>query len=139
VKTSTGLTLGQIYTRRDLRNMFSITDATINNGHFKPRDHESVWIFVTENKTPDRTPYADKLLGNELTTEGQLAGRTDSLIMEHEKHGLELLVFHRMDRFQHGGAGFRYEGTFRYLSSDGTRPRKFRLIRTVPNPLTTNS
>ena len=109
--------------------MFGIVDANINNGHFKPKNHESVWIFVTENKTPDRIQYDDKLLGNELHTDGQLLGRTDELLMKHEKLGLELLVFHRMDKFEHPGAGFRYEGIFRYDSCNGSRPRKFRLVR----------
>jgi hypothetical protein len=84
---------------------------------------------VTENKTPDRTPYEDKLLGNELITDGQLAGRTDNLIMEHKTLGLELLVFHRIDKFQYDRAGFRYEGVFRYVSATGTNPRKFCLFR----------
>lgn len=55
------LELGVVYTRGDLRTLFEIHDATINNGIFHPKGYDSVWLFVTERKTPDRTQYVDTL------------------------------------------------------------------------------
>jgi len=52
--TSTQLVVGETYTRDGLRELFGITDATLNNGIFRPKNTRSVWLFVTEEKTPDR-------------------------------------------------------------------------------------
>ncbi|HHX6969364.1 TPA: HNH endonuclease [Pseudomonas aeruginosa] len=120
---------GAVYTRGDLRALFEIHDATLNNGIFRPRGYDSVWLFVTERKTPDRTQYIDTLTGDTLHMEGQLKGRTDTLILEHRKRGLELLVFHRKAKYEHPGAGFRYEGAFTYESHSGGNPTSFVLRR----------
>ena len=80
--TSDELQVGSIYTRADLRQQFGITDQTINNGVFKPQGHDSVWLFITEQKSSDMTPYRDQLVGNTLQWQGQLRGRTDSLIID---------------------------------------------------------
>lgn len=74
--TSQRLECGSIYTRGALRGMFGIEDATINNGIFRPRGHNSIWLFVTEKKSADRTQYMDKLEGDILYADGQTAGRT---------------------------------------------------------------
>jgi hypothetical protein len=66
MRTSNELTIGEVYSRATLRNMFDVTDATINTGIFQPPGHESVWLFVTEKKTSDRTQYEDKLEGDVL-------------------------------------------------------------------------
>ncbi len=44
VRTSDILTLGDIYCRAELREMFDISDATINTGVFRPKGHDSVWL-----------------------------------------------------------------------------------------------
>lgn len=92
MKTSESLTVGDIYSRNRLREMFGIQDATINTGTFRPKGHDSVWLFVTENKTPDRTQYHDLLDNDVLTWDGQTQGRTDHWIIGHEDLGLELLL-----------------------------------------------
>lgn len=120
---------GAVYTRGDLRSLFGIHDATLNNGIFRPKGYDSVWLFVTERKTPDRTQYVDTLTGDTLHMEGQLKGRTDTLILEHRKHHLELLVFHRQAKYEHPGAGFRYEGAFTYESHSSGNPTSFVLRR----------
>lgn len=51
--------------------MFLIKDANLRNGAFKPGGHESIWLFVTEEKTPDRTPYRDFLDSDLLNWDGQ--------------------------------------------------------------------
>ena len=53
MKTSEKLEIGQIYTRNQLRFLFNIEDATINTGVFRPKGHDSVWLFVTLHKTLD--------------------------------------------------------------------------------------
>lgn len=134
MKTSTELTPGGIYSRDDLIEKFGITDATINNGIFKPKGHESVWLFVTEDKTPDRVQYLDHLDEDVLLMQGQSLGRTDSLIKEHAKRGLELLLFHRAAKYEHAKAAFRYEGPFNYVRSFGNKPKSFVLLREDGQP-----
>lgn len=120
---------GAVYTRGDLKALFEIHDATLNNGIFRPKEYDSVWLFVTERKTRDRTQYVDTFTGDTLHMEGQLKGRTDSLILDHRKRGLELLVFHRTRKYEHPGAGFRFEGAFTYESHSGGSPTSFVLRR----------
>lgn len=129
MKSSTSLVVGQVYTRADLKTQFGIQDATINNGIFKPNGHDSVWLFVTKDKTSDRTQYKDVLDGDVLTMEGQMAGRTDGLIIEHVQRGDELLLFYRDSKIEHPNAGFRYEGPFEYEDHKGAGPVTFTLHR----------
>jgi putative restriction endonuclease len=136
VKTSDSLSVGGVYTRAQLREQFAITDASINNGIFKPKGHDSVWIFVTKEKTSDRTQYADSLQGDVLTMEGQTKGRTDHLIENHTASNNELVVFYRDSKFQYPGAGFSFEGSFEYESSDGSGPKQFILRRSMSKPTT---
>jgi hypothetical protein len=58
----------------------------------------SVWLFVTEQKTSDRTQYEDRLDGDELRWHGQPEDRKDKLIIEHQAEGIELLLFYRESR-----------------------------------------
>jgi hypothetical protein len=62
MKTSESLVDGAIYTRSELREMFNIRDATINTGIFRPKGHDSVWLFVTEKKNlrPDPVPRSPR-------------------------------------------------------------------------------
>jgi hypothetical protein len=129
VATSTLLERGALYTRKDLAERFEITDSTLNTGIFQPRGHRSVWLFVTEQKTPDRTQYADRLDGDVLYWQGQTRGSKDLLIIEHDQRGLELLVFYRHSRYEFPGAGFRYEGPFRYEFHQAGGPTSFVLRR----------
>lgn len=131
MKTSDYLEIGQVYTRKQLREMFDVTDATINTGVFRPKGHESVWLFVTEHKTPDITQYTDYLDGEILQWDGQTSGRTDQLIISHKQEKLELLVFYRKRKYEYPQAGFRFEGAFNYLSHHGSRPTHFTLKRLI--------
>ncbi len=83
MKTSESLVAGEIYTRKRLKEMFGVQDATINTGTFRPKGHESVWLFVTEKKTADQTPYHDLLDNDILYWDGQ-ASDLDSLETEEE-------------------------------------------------------
>ncbi len=127
--TSRNLETGKVYTRDDLRQLFQISASSINNGIFKPTTFDSVWLFVTEHKTADRTQYEDVLIDDVLHMEGQLKGRTDHLIKGHVERGLELLLFYRKKKYEHLGAGFTYEGQFLYQRHEGSGPTKFILHR----------
>lgn len=127
--SSTRLENGAVYSREELRRIFGIKDATINNGIFRPRGWRSVWVFVTEHKQLDRRQYVDQLRGDDLFMDGQTSGRTDRLLIDHELEDLEILVFHRYSKSEHPRAGFRFEGKFRYLSHSGGEPSHFHLRR----------
>jgi hypothetical protein len=129
VFTSSCLHRGEIYTRDDLRQTFNIVDQTLYTGMFRPKEHTSIWIFATERKSGGMTEYTDVLDGDTLYWDGQTSGRKDQLIIEHERNGLELLVFYRAKKNEFPGAGFRYEGRFCYSSHTGANPTHFVLQR----------
>lgn len=129
VFSSRFLRIGTVYSRQDLRTQFQITDANLKNGIFKPKAYDSVWIFITEQKSADRTQYEDFFIDDVLHMEGQLKGRTDHLINEHAELGLELLLFYRKKKYEHPGAGFTFEGRLLYLGHQGSGPTKFTLRR----------
>jgi hypothetical protein len=85
------LVVGNIYTRNELKAKFEIKDAAINTGVFRPKGHDSIWLFVTEEKAPNRTAYTDQLQGDDLHTDGQSAGLKDAMI-QHEDRGLECIL-----------------------------------------------
>jgi 5-methylcytosine-specific restriction enzyme A len=121
-KSSDSLELMNIYSREELKTQFHINDATIKNGIFKPKDVSSIWLFITEEKTPDRTQYHDLFDGQTLQFEGQIKGRTDPLIINHEAEGNEIIVFYRKKKKEFPNFGFKYLGRFYYYSHT---PRKF--------------
>jgi putative restriction endonuclease len=127
--TSAALVTGKIYTREQLRQRFEIEDATLNTGVFRPSGTNSIWLFVTRDKTSDRTQYHDRLEGDRLYWQGQTQGRTDVSIIEHEANGDEILIFFRESKRQYAGAGFRFEGRFRHVSHKGSKPTNFILQR----------
>lgn len=129
MRTSEHLTPGQTYSRKQLMEAFKIGDSTINNGIFRPAGHDSVWIFITQNKTADRTQYVDVYSGDVLNFEGQTTGRTDDLIREHRERGLELLLFFRRKKDERPDYSFCFEGVFEYVSSESGPPTRFRLLR----------
>jgi len=129
MKTSEYLTIGSTYTREQLRELFNIKDATIYTGVFQQAGHSSIWLFVTEHKTPDRTQYSDFLEGDVLYWDGQTSGRTDDKIIHHLENGNELLLFYRKRKYECLHAAFRYEGPFEYASHTGRRPSHFVLVR----------
>src|SRR5262249_4143398 len=47
--------------------------------------------------------------------------------------GVELLVFYRKSKTEFDNYGFRYEGSFRYVSHQGSKPTQF-LLRRVGTP-----
>ncbi|HEY7850580.1 MAG TPA: hypothetical protein VIC27_10980, partial [Ktedonobacterales bacterium] len=77
------------------------------------------------------TEYSDFLDGDTLYWDGQTSGRKDQSVIEHERHGLELLVFYRAKKQAFPGTGFRYEGRFRYVAHTGANPTRFTLQRLV--------
>lgn len=121
--------IGEIYSREELKKMFGIVDQTIKTGIFRPKGHESVWLFITKEKRRDRTQYRDELQGDDLVIDGQTAGRTDNLLIDHAGRGLEVLLFYRARIGEYPGFGFRYEGPFRYVQHNGRNPARFHFRR----------
>ena len=74
MKTSEHLVVGQVYTRAELAEQFQIVDATIRTGIFRPSGHDSIWLFITEEKSPAQTQYHDELVGDDLHMDGQTSG-----------------------------------------------------------------
>jgi hypothetical protein len=131
VFSSSRLKPGTVYSRELLADLFKIRDATLNTGVFRPKGYSSIWLFVTRDKTLDRTQYKDLLDGDVLHWQGQTSGRTDATIIEREQRGLELLLFYRNFKYEHPHAGFRYEGQFSYVSHHGSHPTSF-ILRRIP-------
>ena len=129
MRSSSQLTIGATYTREQLAKKFGIEDATLFTGIFQPRGHESVWLFITEDKTADRTQYRDELSCEDLYVDGQMKGRKDKLLAEHFERDLEVLLFYRLSKFQFDGAAFRYEGPFRFVEQSGKGPTSFHFRR----------
>jgi hypothetical protein len=139
--TSPALTEGEVYTRQQLRAQFSITDSTINNGFFRPHDTQSIWLFVTGEKTAPEQGKVNAFDGDLFYWLGQNAGRTDAQIVGHEADGREILLFYRTTKAEYAGGGFKYFGPFRYISHTPGPPSRFVLQRidaqlesTVPDP-----
>jgi hypothetical protein len=118
------LSVGSVYNRQRLREMF---DITLNTGIFQPNGYDSVWLFVTENTKPEAEGYRNFLDGNVLDWDGQLGGRKDGVIASHVQRGLELLLFYRKKRTEFPDAGFKYFGRVEYMGHTGSRPAHFRL------------
>jgi len=129
VQTSGQLKVGESYTRARLAHEFGVKDATLNTGVFRPKGHDSVWLFVTESKPKNRTQYEDRLVGDVLRWQGQVSGRTDLLIVKHAAEDLELLLFYRVRADQ----PFRYEGRFEYVKHEASKPTTFTLRRVAPS------
>lgn len=123
------LAIGDVYTREELRELFEVEDATINNGIIRVKRWRSIWLFVTKDKTADRPQLVDRLDGDTLHWSGQPSGRTDKLIINHLDAGDEVLLFYRDRRDRYPGGGFRYEGPFLYRSHSGAKPAAFVLER----------
>jgi hypothetical protein len=121
--------VGVVYTRAQLRKLFAIEDATINNGVFPIRNRHEIWLFVTEQKPASHVQYKDSLIGDELHWQGQSLGRTDGLIVNHREHGNDILVFYRKTKDEFPGFGFKLQGRFDYISHIGKMPASFILRR----------
>jgi putative restriction endonuclease len=129
MQTSPQLMVGSTYSREELAQKFGIKDATLFTGIFKPKNHESIWLFVTLEKTSDRTQYQDELTGDDLYIEGQKSGRKDKLLAEHVESDLEVLLFYRKSKYDFPQAAFTYEGLFRYVDHVTGPPTRFHFRR----------
>jgi 5-methylcytosine-specific restriction protein A len=115
-KSSETLELLKVYSREELKDKFQITDSIIKNGVSIPKDTSSVWLLITEEKSPDGTGYRYHFDGQILQFEGNTKGATDGLIINHESAGNEIIVFYQKKKREFPNYGFRYLGRFSYLS-----------------------
>ena len=131
VFASEKLKIGEIYKRKSLAELFHITDATLNTGVFKPKNHSSVWLFVTSKKAANQPKYVDLMTGNKLQWQGQTSGKSDLMIIEHKARDLELLLFYREEPKQYADSGSRYLGPVEYVSHNPGHPSTFTLNLTA--------
>ena len=131
VFASEKLKIGEIYKRKSLAELFHITDATLNTGVFKPKNHSSVWLFVTSKKAANQPKYVDLMTGNKLQWQGQTSGKSDLMIIEHKARDLELLLFYREEPKEYADSGFRYLGPVEYVSHNPGHPSTFTLHLTA--------
>lgn len=108
--------IGAIYSRKDIKKLYSTNDFSVNNGVFRPNYGKDILLFVTAKKTRDRTQYKDQIYGEILEWDGQKSGRTDNLIVNHVELGLNLLVFFREKRNEFQDYGFMFLGNAYYYS-----------------------
>lgn len=114
IKRSSGsLELLKVYSREELRDRFHTTDTIIKNGIHTPQDTSSVWLFVTEERSPDGISFRNHFDGKVLQLERHFKGRIGGLITNHESEGNEIVVLYRRKRRD---PGFRYVGRFSYLT-----------------------
>jgi putative restriction endonuclease len=126
VLPSEKLTIGEVYTRKSLVKIFRFSDPTpLKTGVFKSKRFASVWLFVTKRKAANQTKYVDFLSGDSLHWQGQASGKSDLLIIEHQKRGLELLLFYRDEPKQYADSGFRYLGPVEYVDHKPDSPTSF--------------
>lgn len=117
---------------------FSITDSNIYNGIFHLQTHNSIWLFVEEKAITGVIPY-NLLSGDLLLWQGQNAGRTDKLVINHERDGREVLVFYKRKKNEYPNSGLRYEGSFNYVTHSGNLPASFVLSRSAISPAVLNA
>ena len=128
VLPSERLTIGEVYSRKSLAVIFRFNDTTpLTTGVFKSKRFPSVWLFVTRRKAANQTKYVDFLSGDTLHWQGQASGKSDLLIIEHQKRGLELLLFYRDEPKQYADSGFRYLGPVEYVDHKAGHPTSFQL------------
>lgn len=145
LETTTSITLsipfeiGKTYTRGEISKLLQSKDSNIRNGVFRPKGRDFIIIFVTENKTKDRTQYKDHLAGDLLLWEGQKSGRTDSDIIRHLEDRKELLLMYRLFRKERLDYSFLYVGRLLYITHRKGSPSnfQFRLLDYghVPDPM----
>lgn len=123
MKTSEHLQVGEIYTRKQLKEMFQITDNTLDNGIFAPAGHDSIWLLLTEENPEFKNTYEQGI----LEFSGQPLGRTNKRIIYHKQNGLEVLLFFRQSNKQYANSGFLYCGLVEYISHEGEKPARFLL------------
>lgn len=129
MKSSEMLAVGLTYSRNQLRQIFEISDASINTSIFIPKNYSSIWLFITKKMGKDRTQYRNNLYGDILSFDSQSKGRKDAQIINHLSNGNEILLFYRSKKDERTDYSFIYEGLFKYESHSGNNPVQFKLKR----------
>ncbi|HEY9789627.1 MAG TPA: hypothetical protein V6D22_04455 [Candidatus Obscuribacterales bacterium] len=120
--TSEKLCRDQIYSRRELIDLFSLenTYAIQNVAIVRPdaSRFQSVWIFLTGSISFDETD-STAVLSNDIARCPK--HNRDLYVSNHRSNGFELVVFHRTWKNEHGRAGaFRCEGNFEFVGMSDT-------------------
>lgn len=115
---------GRTYSRRDLAALWGYASFhALARGVVTPAGENTVILFVTENKKPDREPYQDRLVGPLLYWEGPTDHFAEDRMRPDHHQGEEIHVFYRREAKD----DFTYLGQVETVSYKGfaNRPSQF--------------
>ncbi|MDB6130355.1 MAG: hypothetical protein JWM04_1462 [Verrucomicrobiales bacterium] len=88
--------VGSEYDRNELASLWGYKSFhALARGVFTPRNQNIIVLFVTEEKQENFTQYADRLVGNTLTWEGEDGHGSDTRMSEASRRGDEIYLFYR--------------------------------------------
>lgn len=93
--TSERLQPGHTYTRRQLRDEFSVPRSMVITACFLPPGFSSIWIFLADQEGADGLEILRLNAEKPIQLLGTVADDTARLLAQHQARGLELLVFLR--------------------------------------------
>jgi hypothetical protein len=118
--------VGSLYTRDQLATVWGYASFhALARGVVTPAGDNKVILFVTENKSADRTPYRDRLRGSVLEWEGPTDHFAEDRMLGAPQNGTEIHLFYREEQRD----PFEYLGQCRVVDCErhSTRPSSFRL------------
>lgn len=111
---------GHCYTRRQLRDEFSVPRSVVINDSFLPSGFSSVWIFLAEQGATVGLEFPCSIEENSFRLPDSLPTDVARLLAQHHSRGLELLVFLRK-RVDSPSPVYDYRGTYMSSSEEAVR------------------
>lgn len=117
-RTSERLESGHGYTRRQLRDEFSVPRSVVITASFLPSGFSSIWIFLAEQEAANGLEFPCLIAETSIQILTTLPDDTARLLAQHQARGLELLVFLRR-RLDSARPVYDYLGTHTCSSEGG--------------------
>ncbi|WP_144672862.1 hypothetical protein [Arthrobacter sp. U41] len=117
-RTSERLEPGHGYTRRQLRDEFSVPRSVVITASFLPSGFSSIWIFLAEQDAANGLEIPCSIAETSVQLRTTLAADTARLLAQHQARGLELLAFLRK-RLDSARPVYEYLGTHTFSSEGG--------------------
>lgn len=119
--------IGETYTRPELARIWGYAGyQALARGVVTPKDDNKIILFVTEQKQGFQEQYEDKLNGHNLEWEGPTDHFGEERMMNANRSGDEIHVFHR--RRHHSAFTYLGRATVRQIFRNSIRPSKFELV-----------
>lgn len=118
--TSERLEPGHCYTRRQLRDAFSVPRSVVINDCFLPSGFSSIWIFLAEQGAAVGLEFPCSIEGNSFRLLDGFPADTARLLAQHHARGLQVLVFLRK-RMDSPSPVYDYLGTYTSSSEEVVR------------------